>query len=80
VAKGPRTLDIDILFYGGFVVRTPKLEIPHPRLAERRFVLEPMVELAPDLRHPVLRRTMRELLGAVAGQTLRKTPIRLRLP
>lgn len=65
VAQGPRIIDIDILLYGRFVVDTPQLIIPHARMTERRFVLEPMVELAPELRHPVLRKTMRELLAAV---------------
>jgi 2-amino-4-hydroxy-6-hydroxymethyldihydropteridine diphosphokinase len=72
LANGPRTIDIDILFYGNFVVQTPELKIPHPRFAERRFVLAPMVELAPNLRDPVSRRTMRELLAATAGQAVRK--------
>ena len=53
-------------------METPELTIPHPRLAERRFVLAPMVELAPELRDPVTRRTMRELLPATAGQGMRK--------
>ena len=72
VPNGPRTIDIDILFYGKFVVHTRALDIPHPRFAERRFVLEPMVELAPDLRDPVSRKSMREVLAATAGQTVRK--------
>jgi len=72
LANGPRTIDIDILFYGNFVVETPELKIPHPRFAERRFVLAPMVELAPNLRDPVSRRTMRELLPATASQAVRK--------
>lgn len=72
VSKGPRTIDIDILLFGRFVIATPALEVPHPRLIERRFVLEPLAELAPDLRHPVSRRTMRELLAGVAGQVVRK--------
>ncbi len=72
VAKGPRSIDVDILLFGKFVVETPDLVIPHPRMHERRFVLEPMAELAPDLRHPVLRRTMRELLTATAGQVVRR--------
>ena len=71
VAKGPRTIDIDILFYGRAVVRSPRLEIPHPRLAERRFVLAPLAELAPDLRHPVTHRSVREMLEAAPAQTLR---------
>ena len=65
--NGPRTIDIDILLYGAFVVSTPKLAIPHPRMTERRFVLEPMVELVPELRHPVLKKSMRELLAAMQG-------------
>ena len=64
VPKGPRTIDIDILLYGNAVVRQRALEIPHPRMAERRFVLVPLADLAPDLRHPVTRRTVREMLDA----------------
>src|SRR5207302_6112685 len=71
VKNGPRTLDIDILLYGRAVVRTAKLEIPHPRMAERRFVLAPLAELAPDLRHPVTHRTVREMLEAAPGQVVR---------
>ena len=70
--KGPRTIDIDILLFGTAVIDTTGLTVPHPRMAERRFVLEPMTELAPDLRHPVLRSTMRELLGAIRGQAVRR--------
>jgi 2-amino-4-hydroxy-6-hydroxymethyldihydropteridine diphosphokinase len=62
VPKGPRTLDIDILFYGTGIVREPGLTIPHPRFSERRFVLAPMVEIAPALVDPVTGKTMRELL------------------
>ena len=64
VRAGPRVLDIDILLYGTSIVRTAELEIPHPRMADRRFVLVPMAELAPGLRHPVLKLTMLELLAA----------------
>lgn len=64
IPKGPRVIDIDILFFGRAVVRTAKLEVPHPRIAERRFVLEPLADLAPDLRHPVTRKTIREMLDA----------------
>jgi 2-amino-4-hydroxy-6-hydroxymethyldihydropteridine diphosphokinase len=70
-AKGPRTLDIDILFYGNAVVRTRDLQIPHPRLAERRFVLAPLADLAPALRHPVLGKTVKELLDGLSGQAVR---------
>jgi 2-amino-4-hydroxy-6-hydroxymethyldihydropteridine diphosphokinase len=80
VPKGPRTIDVDILFYGNSIVRTAQLEIPHPRLAERRFVLEPLSELAPELRHPELRRTMVELAAATTDQHARKTSIGMRLP
>lgn len=66
--KGPRLIDLDILLYGNAVVKSPELEIPHPRMTERRFVLAPLAELAPDLRHPVLKRTVRELLSEVASQ------------
>lgn len=61
----PRTLDLDLLVYGDRVVREPSLEVPHPRLAERRFVLEPMAELAPDLVLPPSGRRVRELLAAL---------------
>jgi 2-amino-4-hydroxy-6-hydroxymethyldihydropteridine diphosphokinase len=80
LANGPRTIDIDILFYGSFIVQTPELTIPHPRLGERRFVLAPMAELAPDLRDPVTHRTMRDLLAATAGQAVRKIEFRPVLP
>jgi 2-amino-4-hydroxy-6-hydroxymethyldihydropteridine diphosphokinase len=62
VLDGPRTLDIDLLVFGDTIVDQPHLTVPHPRLHERRFVLVPMVEIAPKLRHPVLGLTMEELL------------------
>lgn len=64
VPMGPRPIDIDILFFGSSIVRLPQLVIPHPRLAERRFVLVPLNEIAPGLRHPVLRRSVTELLAS----------------
>src|SRR5579864_7623474 len=72
VANGPRTIDIDIILFGNAIVRTPELEIPHPRFRERRFVLAPLKELAPDLRDPVTRRTIADLLKAVADQSVRQ--------
>ncbi len=72
VKNGPRTLDIDILLYGRAVVRTARLEIPHPRMAERRFVLAPLAELAPDLRHPVTHQSIRAMLDAAPAVAVRK--------
>jgi 2-amino-4-hydroxy-6-hydroxymethyldihydropteridine diphosphokinase len=68
VDKGPRTLDIDIVLFGDSVINTPRLHVPHPRMQDRRFVLEPLAELAPELRHPLTRRTIREMLAATASQ------------
>jgi 2-amino-4-hydroxy-6-hydroxymethyldihydropteridine diphosphokinase len=63
VPNGPRTIDVDILFYGALRLAGPAPIVPHPRLAERRFVLEPLVEILPELVHPVLGRSARELLA-----------------
>lgn len=62
---GPRLIDLDILFYDNLVTDTPPLVIPHPRLQERAFVLVPLMDLSPDLIHPVLHKCIRDLLAKV---------------
>jgi 2-amino-4-hydroxy-6-hydroxymethyldihydropteridine diphosphokinase len=69
--NGPRTLDIDLLLYGEAVLHEPDLIVPHPRMHERTFVLGPLAEIAPTLEHPVLHRTMVELLAQSGSQDLR---------
>ena len=69
---GPRPIDLDILLYDDRVLDAPELTVPHPRLAERAFVLVPLCELAPELRHPLLGRTMKELLASVGKKGVRK--------
>ena len=71
--KGPRIIDIDILLFGDQIVDSPALTIPHPAMHHRRFVLEPLAEIAPEARHPALKKTIRELLQALPpGQVVRK--------
>ncbi len=76
IARGPRVIDLDILFYGASVIRTEEMEIPHPRMDKRRFVLVPLAELAPGLRHPVLGATIAELIA----ETQDKSTVRLWQP
>jgi len=70
IARGPRIIDLDVLLYGSEIIRTAEMEIPHPRMAERRFVLVPLAELAPALRHPVLQATIAELLAATPDKSV----------
>lgn len=69
---GPRVLDLDILLWGDRVLDQPGLHIPHPELRRRRFALEPLAELAPGARHPVLQKTVAELLAAVRDQPVQR--------
>jgi len=64
IPKGPRLIDLDILLYENEIIDTPNLQIPHPRMHLRRFVLQPLAEIAPDLRHPISNFTVSQLLAS----------------
>ncbi len=70
IPKGPRTIDLDILFYHDRILREPDLVIPHPAIPDRRFVLEPMNEIASDFVHPVLQRRISELLFSCKDRSI----------
>ena len=77
-AKGPRTIDIDIVLYDDLLVESENLNIPHPRMHQRRFVLEPLADIAPQARHPALHCSVRELLqnlGPGGPATMRLEPL-----
>jgi 2-amino-4-hydroxy-6-hydroxymethyldihydropteridine diphosphokinase len=77
-AKGPRLLDIDILVYGDATIDTPELQVPHPRMTQRRFVLVPLAEIAPDLRHSSWNAAVAALLERLEDQSaVRRFPARL---
>ena len=63
IAKGPRVIDMDVLLYGNEVIDTPELQVPHPRMHLRRFVLEPLAQIAPDAQHPVSHLSIADLLA-----------------
>lgn len=68
VPNGPRTIDLDILFYGEQVIHLPGLQVPHPRLHMREFVLKPLMDLCPSKMHPQLHQTVRELYGSLGSK------------
>lgn len=72
--KGPRTIDLDIILFGNSIIQSPGLTVPHPAMHERRFVLEPLAEIAADVRHPVLKKSILELREALPkGQAVKKS-------
>jgi len=69
--RGPRPIDIDLLLFGNAVITLPQLTVPHPRMLQRRFVLEPLLEIAANLRHPVTREPLQTYLAATLNQQVR---------
>lgn len=78
--SGPRSLDLDLLLLDDRLVNSPRLTLPHPALAERRFVLAPLCEIAPNLRHPILGKTMAELLAALPDEGRNRAAAVQKLP
>jgi len=72
IRRGPRIIDIDILLLGNVVMNTPQLAIPHPRMFERRFVLEPLLEIAPELKHPRTKEPISRYAAGVARQRIKR--------
>jgi len=69
IPKGPRRIDVDLLLYGDAAISEPGLEVPHPRMLARRFVLEPLAEIAPEVRHPLWSGTASEMLAAARDRS-----------
>lgn len=73
IPKGPRSLDLDLLLFDDAVIRSSRLTVPHPEMEGRRFVMVPLAEIAPGLRHPVLGTTIEELLAALPEEDVNQT-------
>jgi 2-amino-4-hydroxy-6-hydroxymethyldihydropteridine diphosphokinase len=78
IPRGPRVIDIDILLLGSVVMETEQLTIPHPRMFNRRFVLEPLLEIAPEVRHPLTKEPISRYAAGVARQNVKRFTRRTR--